>query len=142
MILEQLNIHYKKVLKQILYFKLVYNNIFSSIAFFQYWCTCLVIKLFHCDFGSGFSRYIYGSVISYFMQIFLISINQLLLSYDLTCSCLSASKIVTGTYILQTNRAVYSKHLISATCNLCRNADETLQHFVLCCEALQDIPML
>ena len=47
--------------------------------------------------------------------------------------------IVTGTYILQTNRAVYSKHLISATCNLCRNADETLQHFVLCCEALQDI---
>ena len=48
-------------------------------------------------------------------------------------------KIVTGTYILQTNRAVYSKHLISATCNLCRNADETLQHFVLCCEALQDI---
>ena len=54
-------------------------------------------------------------------------------------------KIVTGTYILQTNRAVYSKHLISATCNLCRNADETLQHFVLhmyvdtTCEALQDI---
>ena len=48
-------------------------------------------------------------------------------------------KIVTGTYILQTNRAVYSTHLISATCNLCRNADETLQHFVLCCEALQDI---
>jgi hypothetical protein len=48
-------------------------------------------------------------------------------------------KIVTGTYILQTNRAVYSKHLISATCNLCRNADETLQHFVLCCEALHDI---
>ena len=37
-------------------------------------------------------------------------------------------KIVTGTYILQTNRAVYSTHLISATCNLCRNADETLQH--------------
>jgi hypothetical protein len=35
--------------------------------------------------------------------------------------------------------AVYSKHLISATCNLSRNADETLQHFVLCCEALQDI---
>ena len=27
-------------------------------------------------------------------------------------------KIVTGTYILQTNRAIYSKHLISATCNL------------------------
>jgi hypothetical protein len=48
-------------------------------------------------------------------------------------------KIVTGTYILQTNRAVYSKHLISATCNLCRNADETLQHFVLCCETLQGI---
>ena len=45
-------------------------------------------------------------------------------------------KIVTGTYILQINRAVYSKHLISATCNLCRNADETLQHFVLCCEPL------
>jgi hypothetical protein len=94
----------------------------------RYWS-----KLFHSNFGSGFSRYVYGSMISYFMQIFLISINQLLLSYDLTCSCLSASKIVTGTYILQTNRAVYSKHLISATCNLCRNADETLQHFVLCC---------
>jgi hypothetical protein len=29
--------------------------------------------------------------------------------------------------------------LISVTCNLCRNADETLQHLVLCCEALQDI---
>ena len=48
-------------------------------------------------------------------------------------------QILAGTYILQINRAVYSKHLISATCNLCRNADETLQHFVLCCEALQDI---
>jgi hypothetical protein len=48
-------------------------------------------------------------------------------------------KIVTGAYILQTNRAIYSKHLISATCNLCRNVDETLQHFVLCCEALQEI---
>jgi hypothetical protein len=28
-------------------------------------------------------------------------------------------KIATGTYILQKNRAIYSKHLISATCNLC-----------------------
>ena len=48
-------------------------------------------------------------------------------------------KIATRTYILQQNRAIYSKHLISATCNLCKNADETLQHFILCCEALQDI---
>jgi hypothetical protein len=38
--------------------------------------------LFHSNFGSGFSRYVYESMISYFMQIFLISINQLLLSYD------------------------------------------------------------
>jgi hypothetical protein len=47
--------------------------------------------------------------------------------------------MVSRDFFWVTNRAVYSKHLISATCDLCRNADETLQHFVLCCEALQDI---
>jgi hypothetical protein len=81
-ILEQLKIHYKKVLKQIL-------SLYINVADPAIYILSGLLPI--CDFGSGFSRYVYGSVISYFMQIFLISINQLLLSYNLTCSCLSAS---------------------------------------------------
>ena len=49
-------------------------------------------------------------------------------------------KIVTGTYILQTHRAKYSKGTaVSPLCTLCHKNDENLQHFVLSCDVLQTI---
>ena len=41
------------------------------------------------------------------------------------------TKLVTGVYILQVNRACFSQNGIDATCRLCHQADETLAHFLL-----------
>lgn len=46
-------------------------------------------------------------------------------------------KIVTGTYLLQTNRAAFSKS-VKGTCQLCDDADETLEHFLLACKKLMN----
>lgn len=48
-------------------------------------------------------------------------------------------KIATGTYILQTNRAVYNQNIVDPTFQLCDQAEETLSHFLLCCKALDQI---
>lgn len=45
-------------------------------------------------------------------------------------------KILTGTYILQTNRAKYKNYTVDSTCVLCDTEDETLEHFILHCPTL------
>ncbi|KAH3739502.1 hypothetical protein DPMN_046154 [Dreissena polymorpha] len=47
------------------------------------------------------------------------------------------ARVITGTYILQTNTAQYNKVKVSPTCLMCGNGDETLQHFLLDCEQLE-----
>ena len=42
-------------------------------------------------------------------------------------------KLLTGTYILQANRAVFNQYQVDPTCKLCSVAPETRQHFVAEC---------
>ena len=49
------------------------------------------------------------------------------------------NKILTGTYILQTNRAKFNQNEINPVCQLCWNADETIQHFLLDCSYLENV---
>ncbi|CAC5360675.1 unnamed protein product [Mytilus coruscus] len=53
-------------------------------------------------------------------------------------------KIATGNYILQTHKASFSKNHTSSTCKLCSKADETVEHFILLCEKLDEarIPII
>ena len=39
-------------------------------------------------------------------------------------------KLLTGTYILQSNRAVFNQYSVNSTCKLCELAPETRQHFI------------
>ena len=47
-------------------------------------------------------------------------------------------RLLTGTYTLQSNRAVFNQHAVDATCKLCRSAPETRQHFLVECQAVSD----
>ena len=47
-------------------------------------------------------------------------------------------RIATGTYILQSNRAVYNQFECDATCQHCEHTEETLTNFLLKCEALHE----
>ena len=47
--------------------------------------------------------------------------------------------VATGTYYLQTNRAVFSQGASDATCLLCGMTEETLFHFLLECPSLEEI---
>ena len=49
------------------------------------------------------------------------------------------NKILTGTYILQTNRAKFNQNEINPTCQLCYDAEETLEHFLLKCKGLDTV---
>ncbi|CAC5410725.1 unnamed protein product [Mytilus coruscus] len=49
------------------------------------------------------------------------------------------SKLVTGTYILQSNKAEYSNYATNPMCRLCNKADETIEHFILLCETTSQI---
>ena len=51
-------------------------------------------------------------------------------------------RIATGTHILQCNRANYNQFECDSMCYLCCDADETLTHFLLECEALQECRQL
>ena len=42
-------------------------------------------------------------------------------------------KLITGTYILQGNRATFNQHDVNPTCKLCHTAPETRQHFLSEC---------
>ncbi|CAC5388508.1 unnamed protein product [Mytilus coruscus] len=48
------------------------------------------------------------------------------------------TKIATGTYIFQSNRASFNKNKVSPTCKLCNKSPEILSHFLLTCESLQN----
>ena len=48
-------------------------------------------------------------------------------------------KIVTGTYILQSNRASFNQNEVDPTCLLCKTGAETLTHFQLHCATLESI---
>ena len=48
------------------------------------------------------------------------------------------NKILTGSYILQTNRVKFNQNEINTECQLCWSADETLQHFLQDCLFLEN----
>ena len=48
------------------------------------------------------------------------------------------AKILTDTYRLQSNKAKFNKYEVDPTCILCKKDSETLEHFVLNCEALKE----
>ena len=43
-------------------------------------------------------------------------------------------RLLTGTYILQANRAAFNQHEVNPICQLCLLAPETRQHFISECE--------
>lgn len=45
-------------------------------------------------------------------------------------------KLLTGTYILQANRAAFNQHAVNPTCKLCSEGPETRQHFLTECSFL------
>ena len=47
------------------------------------------------------------------------------------------ARLLTGTYMLQTNKAVFNQFKVKATCYLCNDGDETRLHFIVICSALQ-----
>ena len=49
------------------------------------------------------------------------------------------AKIITGSYILQSNRAKFNQNKVDPTCPLCLSAPEDLPHFLISCPLL-DIP--
>ena len=46
------------------------------------------------------------------------------------------NKVLTWTYILQTNRAKFNQNDVNPICQLCHKCEETPQHFIIDCEAL------
>ena len=47
-------------------------------------------------------------------------------------------KIVTGNYILQSDKAAFSKKSTSPICLLCTKSEETTTHFLIVCEKLEE----
>ena len=48
-------------------------------------------------------------------------------------------KLVTGTYILQTNPAAYNQNQVDPVCLLCYQENETIKHFLRYCPALASL---
>ena len=48
------------------------------------------------------------------------------------------SKLLTGTYVLQTNRVKFNQNEVDPTCQLCKQDKETLHHFLITCTTLED----
>ena len=48
-------------------------------------------------------------------------------------------KLVTGTYILQTNRATFNQNQVNPTCLLCGREDKSVSHFLLRCSVLDNV---
>ena len=46
-------------------------------------------------------------------------------------------RLLTGTYTLQSNKAVFNQHAVDPTCKLCRGGPETRQHFLVECQVLR-----
>lgn len=47
-------------------------------------------------------------------------------------------KLLTGTYILQSNRAAFNQNQVDPTCLMCQQEPETVDHFLVGCSALED----
>jgi hypothetical protein len=52
---------------------------------------------------------------------------------------LTRLKLATGTYILQTNRKAFNQNNVSSECMLCKEGEETKQHFIFLCKPLESI---
>ncbi|MEW8547407.1 MAG: reverse transcriptase domain-containing protein, partial [Candidatus Thiodiazotropha sp.] len=50
-------------------------------------------------------------------------------------------RLLTGTYTLQSNKAVFNQHSVDPTCKICKSAPETRQHFLAECPAYSDARM-
>ena len=48
------------------------------------------------------------------------------------------ARLLTGTYIMQSNRAKFNQYNVSPICHLCNKDPETREHFLTCCETLQN----
>ena len=48
-------------------------------------------------------------------------------------------KILTGTYILQANRASFNKYAVDPTCKVCQEVPEDRVHFIARCESLDHV---
>ena len=48
------------------------------------------------------------------------------------------NKVLTGTYILQANRVKFNQNEVNPVCQLCKEDDETLQHFLIDCKSLEE----
>ncbi|CAG2244751.1 unnamed protein product [Mytilus edulis] len=46
------------------------------------------------------------------------------------------ARLITGTYVLQSNTSKFNQHEVSAVCPLCQYEDEDVEHFILKCYAL------
>ena len=57
------------------------------------------------------------------------------MSSIVTIKSIYKCKLLTGTYILQGNRAAFNQYTVDATCKLCHTAPETWQHFLAECSA-------
>lgn len=49
------------------------------------------------------------------------------------------ARLLTGTYTLQSNRAVFNQHRVDPTCRLCMKNIETRAHFLSSCELYADV---
>ncbi|KAH3725298.1 hypothetical protein DPMN_051132 [Dreissena polymorpha] len=49
------------------------------------------------------------------------------------------ARFLTGTYILQSNTARFTRNEVSATCKLCNIGDETREHLLLTCKAHTEV---
>ena len=47
--------------------------------------------------------------------------------------------MLTGTYLLQSNRAAFNNVQVDPTCMLCKESEETLTHFILECSVLDSV---
>ena len=57
---------------------------------------------------------------------------------DVRRGCIKA-KLVSRTYQLQENRARFNQYEVDPQCQMCRNAPETMSHFLIQCAALEDV---
>lgn len=49
------------------------------------------------------------------------------------------NKILTGTYIFQSNRAKFNQNEVNPLCQMCHKDNETLKHFLLDCQELESV---
>jgi hypothetical protein len=59
-------------------------------------------------------------------------------SHDVGRAAIKA-RLLTGTYILQGNRAVFNQYSVDATCRLCGMEPETRAHFIATCPTLEHV---